>query len=102
MPSAPTPPHTPRRATLPIAETTRGLLVRTLLVRPSDVVFVKSILEASEGVASIFAEKGGELTIAAHASRARDLDELLCDLALEVFGTLGGAAAESRPAERTE
>lgn len=73
---------------MPISESTRGLLVRTLSVRAHDVVFVKSILEASEGLGSIFAEQGGELTIAAHKSRERDLDELLSDLALEVGGTL--------------
>lgn len=57
-----------------------GLLNRQVRVQARDVVFVKGILEASEGVAALFAEHGGELILAAHASRLRELDELLADL----------------------
>lgn len=47
---------------------------------PSEVVYVKSIFEASLGVGVLFAEHGGVVTVAAPHSRARDLDELLKDL----------------------
>lgn len=62
----------------------QDLVCRKVLVRDQDVVFVKGIFEASEGLGSLFAERGGELTISAPLSRARELDELLADLALEV------------------
>lgn len=60
------------------------LITRRVIVRARDVVFVKGVFEASEGVGALFAERGGELVIAAHASRARELDEILCDLAAEL------------------
>ncbi len=61
-----------------------GLVARRVTVVPREVVFIKSVLEASEGVGAIFAERGGDLIIAAPSSRARELDELLRDLATEV------------------
>jgi hypothetical protein len=63
------------------------LVTRRVRVRAEDVVFVKGIFEASEGLGAMFAEHGGDLVVAAHASRAGELDELLTDLALE-FGAV--------------
>ncbi|MBK7586472.1 MAG: DUF4911 domain-containing protein [Myxococcales bacterium] len=60
------------------------LVTRSVRVRARDVVFVKGIFEASEGLGALFAERGGDLTIAAHASRVQELDELLRDLSLEI------------------
>jgi hypothetical protein len=71
------------------------MLVQTLRVRAPDVVFVKGIIEASEGVAILFAERGGDLTIAAPEGRGADLMELLEDIALEVGGELGAGEAAS-------
>lgn len=65
------------------------MLVRTLSVRAPDVVFVKGIIEASEGIAVIFAERGGELTIASPQGRGAELAELLSDIAMECGGELG-------------
>lgn len=73
------------------------MLVQKLSVRPSDVVFVKGIIEASEGIANIFAERGGELTIAAPIGRGAELTELLADIAREVGGELG--PLETAPGE---
>jgi hypothetical protein len=56
-------------------------------VPPREVVFVKSIVEASEGIASIFATSGGNLTLAAPRERVGALRELLVDLAAETGGT---------------
>jgi hypothetical protein len=53
-------------------------------VRDKDVVFVKGIFEASEGLGALFAEKGGELIISAPLSRVCELDELLRDLQVEL------------------
>ena len=37
-----------------------GMVVRRVLVRARDVVFFKGIIEASEGLAAVFAERGGD------------------------------------------
>jgi hypothetical protein len=58
-----------------------GMVVRNLMMRARDVVFFKGIIEASEGLAAVFAEHGGELTVAAPTDRARELDVVLDELA---------------------
>jgi len=68
------------------------LVTRSVRVRAKDVVFVKGIFEASEGLGALFAERGGDLTIATHASRLSELDELLDDLVCEI-----GAIVERDP-----
>jgi hypothetical protein len=56
-----------------------------------DVVFVKAVIEASEGLAAMFAERGGDLTLAAHPSRQEELDRLIFDLECErLLEVLGG------------
>ncbi|MEP7051655.1 MAG: DUF4911 domain-containing protein [Pseudomonadota bacterium] len=65
-----------------------GLLVRRLRVNPEDVVFVKGIFEASEGLCAMYAQRGGDLTIVAPVSRALELDLVLNDLARELHGVL--------------
>jgi hypothetical protein len=72
-----------------------------LRVRAPDVVFVKGILEASEGVGAVFAEPrtpglrgagdgrdGGALVLVAPRSRAEELYELIEDLKVELGGCL--------------
>ena len=81
---------------LPIAIASAGLFSRRVDVRPADVVYVKGILEASEGLAVVFAERGGELVIASPPDRAAALDELLADLALEI-----GARIDANPGSGT-
>ena len=65
-----------------------GLMVRRLRVNPEDVVFVKGIFEASEGLCAMYAQRGGDLTIVAPVSRALELDLVLNDLARELHGVL--------------
>jgi hypothetical protein len=48
-----------------------------------DVVFVKAVIEASEGLAAMFAERGGDLTLVAHRSQEKELDRLIVDLERE-------------------
>lgn len=58
-----------------------GMVVRRVIVPARDVVFFKGVVEASEGLAAVFAESGGDLTVAAPVERAPELDavlELLC------------------------
>ncbi|MBX3208248.1 MAG: hypothetical protein KF764_24595 [Labilithrix sp.] len=63
-----------------------GMIARRLVVRAKDVVFVKGIVEAHDGLAHVFAESGGDLTLAAAAGRDAELDELVDDLARELGG----------------
>jgi len=60
------------------------LIERRVRVAARDVVFVKGICEASEGLCAMFAEAGGDLRLAAPLSRARELDELVRDLRIDV------------------
>ncbi len=64
----------------------QGMVVRRVVLRAPDVVFFKGIVEASEGLAAVFAEKGGDLSVAAPEERAAELDALLDDLCAELGG----------------
>jgi hypothetical protein len=61
-----------------------GLVVRRLVMRARDVVFFKGLIEASEGLAAVFAESGGDLTVAAPAERERELDAVLDEVGAEL------------------
>jgi hypothetical protein len=63
-----------------------SLISRRLVVRAKDVVFVKGVVEAHDGLAHVFAEKGGDLTIVAAEGREEELDALVTDLARELDG----------------
>jgi hypothetical protein len=63
-----------------------GMVTRGLVVRAEDVVFVKGVVEASEGIAQVFAIRGGDLTLASPADREAELDDLLHELARAVGG----------------
>jgi hypothetical protein len=60
------------------------LVSRRVRVRARDTVFVRGVLEASEGVGVLFAEHGGDLVLAAPRSRAAALDEVIADLVKEL------------------
>jgi hypothetical protein len=64
------------------------LIVRRLRVRASEVVFIKGVIEASEGLAVVFAESGGDLTVATSASQKDEFDRILQDLANETGAVL--------------
>jgi cobalamin biosynthesis protein CbiG len=69
-----------------------GMSVRRALVKPRDVVFLKGLLEAADGLAQLFAEEGGAVTIATTNSQARDLDALLD----AVFDELGAVIVDEK------
>ena len=77
------------KAPLPIEQMRAGMVARELSVSPPDVVFVKGLIEASEGIGALFAESGGDLTIVAPESRWAEMSELLADLELEIGARLG-------------
>ncbi|MCA9632395.1 MAG: DUF4911 domain-containing protein [Myxococcales bacterium] len=60
------------------------LCTRRIRVQAKDVVYLKGILEASEGLAHVFAERGGDLVVATHPSQIAELDRVLADLAPEL------------------
>lgn len=62
------------------------MVSRKLVVRARDVVFLKGIVEAHDGVAQVYGERGGELVITAPKSRERELDDLVDDLRRELGG----------------
>lgn len=64
-----------------------GMVTRHVVVRAKDVVFLKGVVEAHDGLAQVFAEKGGDLTLAAPADREAELDEIARDLVRELGGT---------------
>jgi hypothetical protein len=72
------------------------LATRQVVLVAKDVVFLKSVLEASEGLAALFAEQGGDLTIATPWSRVNELDELLHDLCTELNFELAEPVARCR------
>ncbi len=68
-----------------LSELWRGSLVtRRVRARRQDVVYIKNIIEANEGVACLFAENGGELVLASTPSFEAELDELIADLRSEL------------------
>jgi hypothetical protein len=75
------------------------MVTRRLVVRAKDVAFLKGVVEAHEGLAQVFAEGGGDLTLAAPADREEELDELVRDLAAELGGIV---PAEDAPREGEE
>lgn len=77
------------KAPLPIELMRSGMIARELSVSPPDVVFVKGLIEASEGIGALFAESGGDLTIVAPESRWAEMSELLADLEIEIGARLG-------------
>jgi len=77
----------PRRSVPPLVGD--GMVVRRLRIRAQDVVFLKGIIEASEGLAQVFAEHGGDLTLAAPAGREDELDAVVADLCRELGAMLG-------------
>jgi hypothetical protein len=89
---------------LPIERMRAGMIARELTVSPPDVVFVKGLIEASEGIGALFAESGGDLTIVAPESRWAEMTELLADLEIEIGARLGpilpalGSSSESAAA----
>ena len=69
------------------------MVTRKILIRSKDVVLAKGIIEALEGVASVFAEHGGELTLAAPTDREEELDAIANDLASELGGVVSPSSS---------
>ena len=88
------------RGALPLTVVAAGLAVRRVSVPPPDVVFVKGLIEASEGLAGVFAEQGGELLLAAPPEREAELCELLADLEEELRARAASISISQDPEPR--
>ena len=64
------------------------LSTRKLSVRPKDVVYVKAIAQASDGLCCLFSEGGGNWLLASPEDRAADLQEFARDLEAELQGCI--------------
>jgi hypothetical protein len=73
------------------------MVVRRVMMASADVVLFKGIIEATEGLAQVFAERGGDLTVAAPADRAAELDLVVNDLCRELGAMSLTASAEPVP-----
>ena len=62
------------------------MVVHKVVLPSREVVFFKGVIEASEGLAAVFAESGGDLSVAAPSDRARERDALLDVLCAELGG----------------
>jgi hypothetical protein len=60
-----------------------GMVVVRVVMDAKQVVFFKGVVEASEGLAAVFAEHGGDLTVAAPCERGPELDAVLDELCAE-------------------
>jgi hypothetical protein len=60
------------------------MVTRRVLMHARDVVFFKGVIEASEGLAAVFAEHGGDVLVAAPEDRSAELDVVLADLCAQV------------------
>ena len=62
-----------------------GLVTRALLMKSDgDVVWLRGILEAYEGLAGLYGDGSGEIVLFAPVSRERELDTFLEDVANEI------------------
>lgn len=82
---------------LGVEEARRGMVWRELVVEPREVVYVKSIVEACEGLCSIFGERGGRLVLASPPERQAELEELVADLRADLDEAARLAAAPAAP-----
>lgn len=80
---------------LGVEEARRGMVWRELVVEPREVVYVKSIVEACEGLCSIFGERGGRLVLASPPEREAELEELVADLRADLDEAAGASSASS-------
>ena len=69
---------------MPASDAASGQLSVRVEVDPSDVVFIKGLVEASDGLASVFCDRGGSLVLAAPLDRRRELAAFLRDLEIDL------------------
>ncbi len=78
------------RDATPVAPLGPGMVERRVSLPSREVVFLKGILEAHDGLAQVYAEKGGDLIICTTAEQATELDALLRSLTKDIPSLLLG------------
>ena len=61
-----------------------GLVTRTLEISDADVVWLRGILEAYEGLAGLYGDGTGRIVLFAPESRERELDDFLSAIQGEI------------------
>lgn len=71
-----------RRSPLPVPDPSLDpcLLRRRIRVRGEDEIWLRSVLEAYDGLALLYADGSGTVTLGAPLDRAAELDALLAEL----------------------
>jgi len=69
----------------------RGLAVRRLRVADRDTVYLRSVLEAYDGLTCFYGDGSGTVTLTTPEGRAHELDGLLEDLRREGLVLVDGA-----------
>lgn len=67
-----------------------GLVTRVLAMKDEDVVWLRGILEAYEGLAGLYGDGSGDIVLFAPVSRERELDEFLNEIGEEIPLVLKG------------
>ena len=92
MPDGPAPPRgRPARRQPASPCVGEGMVLRRVVMQARDVVFFKGVIEASDGLAAVFAERGGDVLVAAPDDRETELDAVLDDLCAELGAVRGPA-----------
>jgi hypothetical protein len=65
-------------------ESDDDLVVRTIVCPKADVVYVKSIVSAYDGLCGLFSNKGENIRLVAPRGREAELDQLVKDLVNEL------------------
>jgi hypothetical protein len=64
-----------------------GLITRRVRVADADVIWIRAILEAYDGLAFTYGDGSGVLALTTTESQARELEELLNELSAELSFT---------------
>ena len=64
-----------------------GLTTRRLRVQDDDVVVLRAIVEAYDGLAAFYGDGSGLIALSAPVERAAELDQLVADLVAELPAT---------------
>jgi hypothetical protein len=71
------------------------LVVRPVSVAKEDLVYLRHILEASEGLGFIIAEKGGNILLVSSVSMEAELEQFISDLSCELTISSGLSEAHA-------
>lgn len=83
-------PDGPHKDSAPIAPLGPGMVQRRVSLPSPEVVFLKGLLEAHDGLAQVYGEKGGQLIICTTTEQEDELDRFLQALTRDLPNLLLG------------